>query len=158
VLRSLLDESKTVENLTYHFLSPAQGSGKPNLTDSFADALWLFDVYLYYAASNITRAHLHMVSSSSRFPQNLKHSLINPSTSFQGATLASQSANQVNVVGQNGSAGFRFVQFVFASLSSLADRFSSFPTVLTTSDTPSITLSEGLVELTLPNKLRAHFV
>ncbi|KAL7415167.1 hypothetical protein BDY24DRAFT_432182 [Mrakia frigida] len=58
-------------------------SGRPNLTDSFADALWLLDASLFYAASNITRAHVHL-----------------------GATLASQSANQLNVVGTNQTAAF----------------------------------------------------
>ncbi|KAL2016915.1 hypothetical protein VTK56DRAFT_2876 [Thermocarpiscus australiensis] len=58
-------------------------SGKPNVSDTFAQALWTADVELLYAVRNATSLHLH-----------------------QGATLVFQSDQQVNTPGDDGSPGF----------------------------------------------------
>ena len=58
-------------------------SGAPNVTDTFAQALWVVDSELIYATRNATATHLH-----------------------QGATLALQSKDQVNTPGANGSPGY----------------------------------------------------
>jgi hypothetical protein len=51
-------------------------SGKENVSDTFGQALWLVDTYLYAASNNITRLYSH-----------------------QGATLALQSSTQSNTAG-----------------------------------------------------------
>lgn len=51
-------------------------SGKQNVSDTFGQALWLVDTYLYSASVNITRLYSH-----------------------QGATLALQSSSQSNTAG-----------------------------------------------------------
>ncbi|KAK3317442.1 hypothetical protein B0T19DRAFT_434983 [Cercophora scortea] len=58
-------------------------SGKPNVSDTFAQALWTVDVELLYAVRNATSVHLH-----------------------QGATLAFQSNQQLNTPGDDGTPGF----------------------------------------------------
>jgi hypothetical protein len=58
-------------------------SGKPNVSDTFAQALWTADVELIYAVRNATSVHLH-----------------------QGATLAFQSDQQLNTPGDDGTPGF----------------------------------------------------
>ncbi|KIW11459.1 hypothetical protein PV08_10759 [Exophiala spinifera] len=58
-------------------------SGQPNVTDTFAQALWTVDVELIYAVRNASSVHLH-----------------------QGATLVFQSDNQVNSAGSDGSPGY----------------------------------------------------
>ncbi|KAK1752311.1 hypothetical protein QBC47DRAFT_306823 [Echria macrotheca] len=58
-------------------------SGKPNVSDTFAQALWTADVELIYAVRNATSVHLH-----------------------QGATLVFQSNQQLNTPGDDGSPGF----------------------------------------------------
>jgi hypothetical protein len=58
-------------------------SGKPNVSDTFAQALWTTDVELIYAVRNATSVHLH-----------------------QGATLVFQSDQQLNTPGDDGSPGF----------------------------------------------------
>ncbi len=58
-------------------------SGKPNVSDTFAQALWTTDVELIYAVRNATSVHLH-----------------------QGATLVFQSNQQLNTPGDDGTPGF----------------------------------------------------
>ncbi|KAK4458232.1 hypothetical protein QBC42DRAFT_210783 [Cladorrhinum samala] len=58
-------------------------SGKPNVSDTFAQALWTADVELLYAVRNASSVHLH-----------------------QGATLAFQSDQQLNTPGDDGTPGF----------------------------------------------------
>ncbi|KAK3352660.1 hypothetical protein B0T25DRAFT_606651, partial [Lasiosphaeria hispida] len=58
-------------------------SGKPNVSDTFAQALWTADVELLYAVRNASSVHLH-----------------------QGATLVFQSNQQLNTPGDDGSPGF----------------------------------------------------
>lgn len=58
-------------------------SGKPNVSDTFAQALWTVDVELLYAVRNASSVHLH-----------------------QGATLAFQSDQQLNTPGDDGTPGF----------------------------------------------------
>jgi hypothetical protein len=58
-------------------------SGKPNVSDTFAQALWTVDVELINAVRNASQCHLH-----------------------QGATLVFQSSQQSNSAGNNGSPGF----------------------------------------------------
>jgi len=58
-------------------------SGKPNVSDTFAQALWTADVELIYAVRNATSVHLH-----------------------QGATLVFQSDQQSNTPGDDGTPGF----------------------------------------------------
>ncbi|KAJ9628553.1 hypothetical protein H2203_002454 [Taxawa tesnikishii (nom. ined.)] len=58
-------------------------SGNPNVSDTFAQALWVIDSELIYATRNASAVHLH-----------------------QGAALVFQSSNQVNSAGANGSPGY----------------------------------------------------
>ncbi|GKT66417.1 glycoside hydrolase family 79 protein [Colletotrichum tofieldiae] len=58
-------------------------SGAPNVTDTFAQALWVVDTQLIYATRNASAVHLH-----------------------QGATLALQSKDQLNAPGENGTPGY----------------------------------------------------
>lgn len=58
-------------------------SGKPNVSDTFAQALWTADVELLYAVRNASSVHLH-----------------------QGATLVFQSNQQLNTPGDDGTPGF----------------------------------------------------
>ena len=58
-------------------------SGKPGVSDTFAQALWTADVELIYAVRNATSVHLH-----------------------QGATLVFQSNQQLNTPGDDGTPGF----------------------------------------------------
>ncbi|KZM22739.1 hydrolase [Ascochyta rabiei] len=58
-------------------------SGAPNVTDTFAQALWVVDSELIYATRNASATHLH-----------------------QGATLALQSKDQVNTPDANGTPGY----------------------------------------------------
>lgn len=58
-------------------------SGKPGVTDTFAQALWVVDSELLYATRNASAAHLHM-----------------------GATLVLQSNQQSNTPGENGTPGY----------------------------------------------------
>ncbi|GAB1319407.1 hypothetical protein MFIFM68171_09617 [Madurella fahalii] len=58
-------------------------SGKPGVSDTFAQALWTVDVELLYAVRNATSVHLH-----------------------QGATLVFQSDQQLNTPGDDGTPGF----------------------------------------------------
>lgn len=71
-------------------------SGNPNVTDTFAQALWVIDSELIYAVRNASSCHLH-----------------------QGATLAFQSSDQVNTAGANGTPGFSTYDVVYPIDSSL---------------------------------------
>ncbi|KAJ0114001.1 glycoside hydrolase family 79 protein [Diaporthe amygdali] len=70
-------------------------SGAPNVSDTFAQALWVTDMELIYAARNASSVHLH-----------------------QGATLVFQSADQSNSAGENGTPGFSTYSFVYPRNSS----------------------------------------
>ncbi|KKY31934.1 putative glycoside hydrolase family 79 protein [Diaporthe ampelina] len=70
-------------------------SGAPNVSDTFAQALWVVDVELIYAARNASSVHLH-----------------------QGATLVFQSDDQSNSAGENGTPGFSTYSFVYPRNSS----------------------------------------
>ena len=65
-------------------------SGQPNVTDTFAQALWVVDSELIYAVRNASSVHLH-----------------------QGATLVFQSSQQVNSAGDDGKPGFSTYDFVY---------------------------------------------
>ncbi|THX06108.1 hypothetical protein D6D17_05004 [Aureobasidium pullulans] len=58
-------------------------SGNPNVSDTFAQALWVIQSELIYAARNASAVYLH-----------------------QGAALVFQSSQQVNSAGQDGSPGY----------------------------------------------------
>jgi hypothetical protein len=70
-------------------------SGNPNVSDTFAQALWVVDTELIYAARNASSVHLH-----------------------QGATLVFQSGDQSNTAGENGTPGFSTYSFVYPRNSS----------------------------------------
>lgn len=70
-------------------------SGRPNVSDTFAQALWVVDMELIYAARNASSVHLH-----------------------QGATLVFQSDDQSNSAGENGTPGFSTYSFVYPRNSS----------------------------------------
>lgn len=65
-------------------------SGAPNVTDTFAQALWVIDTYLIYASRNASAVYLH-----------------------QGATLVFQSADQTNAPSPDGKPGFSTYSMVF---------------------------------------------
>ncbi|CAJ2508329.1 Uu.00g133550.m01.CDS01 [Anthostomella pinea] len=71
-------------------------SGAPNVSDTFAQALWVIDSELIYAVRNASSCHLH-----------------------QGATLAFQSGDQVNTPGANGTPGFSTYDMVYPETSEL---------------------------------------
>ncbi|KAK3370387.1 hypothetical protein B0H63DRAFT_564562 [Podospora didyma] len=70
-------------------------SGKPNVSDTFAQALWTADVELIYAVRNATSVHLH-----------------------QGATLLFQSNQQLNTPGDDGTPGFSSYSLLYPISSS----------------------------------------
>ncbi|KAK3379701.1 hypothetical protein B0T24DRAFT_647187 [Lasiosphaeria ovina] len=70
-------------------------SGKPGVSDTFAQALWAAAASLLYAARNATSVHLH-----------------------QGATLAFQSDQQLNTPGDDGSPGFSSYALLYPVASS----------------------------------------
>jgi hypothetical protein len=70
-------------------------SGKPNVSDTFAQALWTADVELMYAVRNATSVHLH-----------------------QGATLVFQSNQQLNTPGDDGTPGFSSYSLLYPVASS----------------------------------------
>ncbi|GAK64851.1 uncharacterized protein PAN0_006d3066 [Moesziomyces antarcticus] len=65
-------------------------SGQPNVTDTFAQALWVVDSELIYAVRNASSVHLH-----------------------QGATLVFQSSQQTNSAADDGKPGFSTYDFVY---------------------------------------------
>ncbi|TKA25453.1 hypothetical protein B0A50_06320 [Salinomyces thailandicus] len=71
-------------------------SGNPNVSDTFAQALWVVDSELIYATRNASSCHLH-----------------------QGATLAFQSTDQVNTAGANGTPGFSTYDMLYPESSNL---------------------------------------
>ena len=70
-------------------------SGKPNVTDTFAQALWTVDTDLIYAERNASAVYLH-----------------------QGATLVFQSSQQSNTAGDDGSPGFSAYSLLYPVKSS----------------------------------------
>jgi len=82
-------------------------SGNPNVTDTFAQALWVVDSELIYATRNASATHLH-----------------------QGATLALQSNNQVNTPGANGSPGFSTYSMLYPRDSDLRGPARTLPSFL----------------------------
>lgn len=82
-------------------------SGAPNVTDTFAQALWVIDSELIYATRNASATHLH-----------------------QGATLALQSNNQVNTPGANGSPGFSTYSMLYPRDSELRGPARTLPSFL----------------------------
>ena len=79
-------------------------SGQPNVTDTFAQALWAVDVDLIYASLNATSVHLH-----------------------QGATLVFQSSDQVNTAGEDAGPGFSTYDFVYPTDSSKRGKARALP-------------------------------
>lgn len=79
-------------------------SGQPNVTDTFAQALWVLDADLIYASLNASSVHLH-----------------------QGATLVFQSDQQSNEAGEDGSPGFSTYSFVYPRDSIRRDRARALP-------------------------------
>jgi hypothetical protein len=82
-------------------------SGAPNVTDTFAQALWVVDSELIYATRNASATHLH-----------------------QGATLAFQSNDQVNTPGANGSPGFSTYSMLYPRDSDLRGPARTLPSFL----------------------------
>lgn len=79
-------------------------SGQPNVSDTFAQALWNVDVELIYAARNASSVHLH-----------------------QGATLVFQSNQQTNTAADDGSPGFSTYDFVYPQTSSKRGEARALP-------------------------------
>jgi hypothetical protein len=79
-------------------------SGQPNVTDTFAQALWVLDADLIYASLNASSVHLH-----------------------QGATLVFQSNQQSNEAGDDGSPGFSTYSFVYPRNSSRRGKARALP-------------------------------
>jgi hypothetical protein len=82
-------------------------SGAPNVTDTFAQALWVVDSELIYATRNATTTHLH-----------------------QGATLALQSKDQLNKPGMNGSPGYSTYSMLYPRDSDLRGPARTLPSFL----------------------------
>jgi hypothetical protein len=82
-------------------------SGAPNVTDTFAQALWVVDSELIYATRNASAVHLH-----------------------QGATLALQSGDQVNTPGKNGSPGYSTYSMLYPRDSELRGPARTLPSFL----------------------------
>lgn len=82
-------------------------SGKPNVTDTFTQALWVVDSELIYATRNASSAHLH-----------------------QGATLAFQSNDQVNTPDENGGPGYSTYSMLYPRDSKLRGPSRTLPSFL----------------------------
>lgn len=82
-------------------------SGAPNVTDTFAQALWVIDSELIYVTRNATNNHLH-----------------------QGATLALQSKDQVNTPDANGTPGFSTYSMLHPCDSNLRGPARTLPSFL----------------------------
>ena len=80
-------------------------SGNPNVSDTFANALWTVDSELIYAARNASACYLH-----------------------QGATLVFQSDDQTNTAGDDGSPGFSTYSFLYPRTSSKRGPQRTLPT------------------------------
>ncbi|PNS14917.1 hypothetical protein CAC42_2146 [Sphaceloma murrayae] len=82
-------------------------SGAPNVTDTFAQALWVIDTYLIYAVRNASAVYLH-----------------------QGATLVFQSGSQTNVPSPDGKPGFSTYSMVFPIDTALRGPARTLPSFL----------------------------
>ncbi|KAF1831612.1 hypothetical protein BDW02DRAFT_44515 [Decorospora gaudefroyi] len=82
-------------------------AGRPNVTDTFAQALWVVDSELIYATRNASATHLH-----------------------QGATLALQSNDQLNTPGANGSPGYSTYSMLYPRDSDLRGPARTLPSFL----------------------------
>lgn len=82
-------------------------SGAPNVTDTFAQALWVIDSELIYATRNASNTHLH-----------------------QGATLALQSKDQVNTPDANGTPGFSTYSMLYPRNSNLRGPARTLPSFI----------------------------
>ncbi|KAK2055206.1 glycoside hydrolase family 79 protein [Colletotrichum caudatum] len=82
-------------------------SGKPGVTDTFAQALWVVDTQLLYATRNASAVHLH-----------------------QGATLALQSRDQLNTPGANGTPGYSTYSMLYPRDSPLRGPARALPSFL----------------------------
>jgi hypothetical protein len=82
-------------------------SGAPNVTDTFAQALWVIDSELIYATRNASNTHLH-----------------------QGATLALQSKNQTNTPDANGTPGYSTYSMLYPRTSNLRGPARTLPSFL----------------------------
>ncbi|KDN61933.1 putative glycoside hydrolase family 79 protein [Colletotrichum sublineola] len=82
-------------------------SGAPNVTDTFAQALWVVDTQLIYATRNASTVHLH-----------------------QGATLVLQSSDQVNTPGANGTPGYSTYSMLYPRDSSKRGPARTLPSFL----------------------------
>ena len=80
-------------------------SGNPNVSDTFANALWTVDSQLIYAARNASACYLH-----------------------QGATLVFQSSDQTNTAGDDGSPGFSTYDMLYPRTSSKRGEQRTLPT------------------------------
>jgi len=110
-------------------------SGNPNVSDTFAQALWTLDMQLIYAVRNASAVHLH-----------------------QGATLVFQSSNQVNTAGNNGEPGFSTYDFAYPETTSKRGEKRSLPGYLAL-----LFMAEALAvngtrvqEVALPNEVDAE--
>ncbi len=93
-------------------------SGQPNVTDTFAQALWVVDSELIYAVRNASSVHLH-----------------------QGATLVFQSSQQTNSAADDGKPGFSTYDFVYPSTRPSAERHVPYPRLWPNSSSPKPLLS-----------------
>lgn len=80
-------------------------SGNPNVSDTFANALWTVDSELIYAARNASACYLH-----------------------QGATLVFQSSDQTNTAGDDGSPGYSTYSMLYPRDSSKRGPQRTLPT------------------------------
>ncbi|KAJ4988902.1 glycoside hydrolase family 79 protein [Stagonosporopsis vannaccii] len=82
-------------------------SGAPNVTDTFAQALWVIDSELIYATRNASTTHLH-----------------------QGATLALQSKDQLNTPDADGTPGYSTYSMLYPRASNLRGPARTLPSFL----------------------------
>lgn len=80
-------------------------SGNPNVSDTFANALWTVDSELIYAARNASACYLH-----------------------QGATLVFQSDDQTNTAGDDGGPGYSTYSMLYPRDSSKRGEQRTLPT------------------------------
>lgn len=79
-------------------------SGAPNVSDSFAQALWTVDTQLIYAVRNASATYLH-----------------------QGATLVLQSDEQLNTAGEDGVPGFSTYDMLYPRASAMRGEQRTLP-------------------------------
>ncbi len=102
-------------------------SGQPNVTDTFAQALWVVDSELIYAVRNASSVHLH-----------------------QGATLVFQSNQQTNTAGgDDGKPGFSTYDFVYPIESSKRGEARALPSFVA-----QLYLAEAFASPTKDERLR----